>query len=416
MWRSTSDGSAGSWVGKNNGLTTFQFYDICVNNGPTSYYVLGGTQDNGTNKWSGTTSWNYVLGGDGMVCNIAPSNGTTVYAELPDGDHWRSLSSGTGWSRINSGITGNGRWVTPVSVSWFNEDHLLTETSAGIFRSTNGTSWSNVASHRAVWIDYSRVNGNYAWTATTGQIYHTFNNGSNWIQASAIPFTTGGGVTKILAHPTDLNTAFVTFSGYSSNAHVAMTTDLGVTWVDVTGDFATLGAQPVNAIAVDPSNPNEWFIGTDVGVWHSGNGGVNWHPWETGLPNAVVLDLEIADAHRKLVAGTHGRGAWEINLPSTGTDAAASVPQPLNLMLDAPSPNPARGRTLLRYAAKSASAVSLRVYDVQGRLVSDLEDFATGDGIIRTTPWFTDDVRPGVYFAVLRAGADQISRKITVLE
>jgi hypothetical protein len=194
-----------------------------------------------------------------------------------------------------------------------------------------------------------------------------------------------------------------------------MTTDFGATWTNVGGDFDAV-AQPVNAIAVDPSNPNEWFIGTDVGVWHSGNGGVNWLPWETGLPNAVVLDLEIADGARKLVAGTHGRGAWEINLPSTGTDVAVNGPEPRNLMFDPPSPNPVSGRTMLRYAAKSSGPVHLRVFDVQGRLVTDVEDFSTGDGVIRTTPWFADDVPSGVYFAVLQAGADRITRKITVLK
>ena len=68
------------------------------------------------------------------------------------------------------------------------------------------------------------------------------------------------------------------------------------------------------------------------------------------------------------------------------------------LMLDEPWPNPARDRTLLRYAARSDAPVTLRIFDVQGRLVSDLEDFARGDGVIRTTPWFTDDVPSGVYF------------------
>jgi len=48
--------------------------------------------------------------------------------------------------------------------------------------------------------------------------------------------------------------------------------------------------------------------------------------------------------------------------------------------------------------------------------VSNLEDFSRGDGVIRTTPWFTADVSNGVYFAVLRSGTEQISRKITVLK
>jgi hypothetical protein len=84
------------------------------------------------------------------------------------------------------------------------------------------------------------------------------------------------------------------------------------------------------------------------------------------------------------------------------------------LMLDAPSPNPVRDRTLLRYAARGQGQVSLAVYDVQGRLVNELASFPTGDGIVRTTPWFPDGVPSGVYFAVLRSEAGTATRKIVV--
>ena len=99
----------------------------------------------------------------------------------------------------------------------------------------------------------------------------------------------------------------------------------------------------------------------------------------------------------------------------TGVDVAAS-PELRNLMLDRAWPNPAGDRTLLRYAARSDASVSLKIYDVHGRMVSNLEEFSRGDGVIRTTPWFTDDVPSGVYFAVLQAGDVQKSQKITVIK
>ncbi|NNE43682.1 MAG: T9SS type A sorting domain-containing protein, partial [Gemmatimonadetes bacterium] len=317
---------------------------------------------------------------------------------------------------FNSGITGTGQWVTPTAISHTNANHSMTETSDGIFRSTNGSTWSNVSSHNAVWIDYSRVDGNYVWTVIGSVASYTTNHGSTWNTAPSISpgISVAGSATKILAHPTDLNTVFVTFSGYNANAHIVRSTDLGATWEDVSGDFT---GQPVNAIAIDPDSPTDWYIGTDVGVWHSNNGGVNWLPFETGLPNAVVVDLEIRSADDKLVAGTHGRGAWEVDIPPSGVVSAdVTVDGARNLMLDSPSPNPVSNRTLLRYAAKSNAPVSLKIYDVNGRLVSDLEDFSQGDGIIRTTPWFTDDVPTGVYFAVLKAGGVQKSQKITVIK
>jgi hypothetical protein len=420
VWRSTDDGATWPAGGNlNNGLITYQFYDICVNNnGSTAYYVMGGTQDNGTDKWSGTTTWANGLGSDGMVCNINPSNGTTVFAEVyggaPSGTHYKSTNSGGNpWININVGLTGGEPWVVAVAERASPGNYLFTSTNDGVFRTTDGGStWTLVDGVSATWLDVSEVNGDYVW-ALSGQLRYSTDNGDTWQAAAAYGFPTGG-VTKVLAHPTDLNTVFVVFSGYGAGfAHVARSTDLGATWADVTGDFPS---QPVNAIEVNPSNTAQWFIGTDVGVWATEDGGVHWVPFETGFPNAVVLDLEIQNALQKLVAGTHGRGAWEIDIPaSLGTGVAVAVEPALrDLMLDAPFPNPVSDRTMFRYAAKSQAGVSLAVYDVQGRLVSDLADFSRGDGIIRTTPWFTDDVPSGVYFAVLRAGDASISRKVVV--
>ncbi|MFN8178832.1 MAG: T9SS type A sorting domain-containing protein [bacterium] len=416
IWRSTDDGASWPAAGnRNNGLVTYQFYDICVNNNnSTAYYVMGGTQDNGTDKWSGTTTWQDGLGADGMVCNINPVNGTNVFGEIQFGDHRKNTTSGIGsWVVINSGITGTGQWVTPVAERANPGATLFTETSSGIFRTTDGgTSWGLVNPATAVWLDVSRANGDYVW-AVSGTARYSTDNGTTWTSASAYGFPTGS-ATKILADPVSPNTVYVTFSGYALVSHVARSTDLGATWADVTGD---LPAQPVNAIAVNPSHPAEWFIGTDTGVWASENAGVNWIPFQDGLPNAVVDDLEIQDNLQKLVAGTHGRGAWELDIPpslgGTGVDLQVQ-PALRNFMLDAPFPNPVSDRTLLRFAVKSTEAVSLAIYDVQGRLVTSLADFSNGDGVIRTTPWYTQDHPSGVYFAVLKAGKDSISRKIVV--
>ncbi|MCA9752848.1 MAG: T9SS type A sorting domain-containing protein, partial [Gemmatimonadetes bacterium] len=411
IWRSVNDGS--SWTDMNNGIVTYQFYDICVNNGPDPYYVMGGTQDNGTDKWSGTTTWANGLGADGMVCNINPGNGTVVYAEIQSGGHRKNTTSGIGtWSTITSGLSGSSLWVAPVDESQQTGNTLFTSTSNGIFRTTNGgSSWQNVDGNSATWIAISPVDENIVWTVAGTPRYST-NGGNTWQFTSAYGFGTGG-ARKIIGDPVDPNTVMVVFSAYSTSiAHVARSTDLGATWTDVSGDFPGV---PANAIEINPADTNEWFVGTDLGVWTSTNGGVNWLPMGTGLPNVVVDDLEIKVSLGKLVAGTHGRGAWEIDLAPVGTDVNVAVdPADLKLMLDPPSPNPVSDRTMLRYAAKHDGPVSLEIYDVQGRLVSDLQDFARGDGVIRTTPWFTDDVVAGVYFAVLRAGDVRKTQKIIV--
>jgi hypothetical protein len=166
---------------------------------------------------------------------------------------------------------------------------------------------------------------------------------------------------------------------------------------------------------VDGANPTEWYIGTDTGVWWSTNGGTNWTPFGTSLPNAVVSDLEIRDDARKLVAGMYGRGAWEIGITGIATGVETQIAaETRHLMLDPPNPNPVGTQTVLRFAARHDGPISLSVYDVQGRLVNRLAEFSAGDGVVRRAPWFTDDVSSGVYFAVLSDGVQSVTRKLVV--
>jgi hypothetical protein len=412
VYQSTNDGT--TWTVRNTGLVTYQFYDICVSQFSTNF-IMGGTQDNGTDRWTGTTNWLNGLGGDGMVCNIDPTVGSTVYAESQFGNHQKSTNSGVNFFPINSGIppvNQNTQWVVPVAQDQVNGNHLYTHHSVGgIYRTTSGgAGWVNVSSHSALWIDISPINGNYVFTTQGASVTYTTNDGASWTDAAPFGFLTGGG-TKVLADPADLNTIYVTFSGYEALAHVARSTNLGGSWTDISGN---LPAVPVNAIAVDNQNTNHIYLGTDVGIWRTTDGGANWNPYEIGFPNAVVVDLELQKTSRKLVAGTHGRGAWEIDITETGTGVEVAAPASLHLMLDPPSPNPVTSETILRFAAKHSGEVTLSVFDVTGRLVNEVVRAPIGDGIIRMAPWYADDVPSGVYFAVLQAGADRISRKIVV--
>ena len=58
--------------------------------------------------------------------------------------------------------------------------------------------------------------------------------------------------------------------------------------------------------------------------------------------------------------------------------------------------------------------MSLDVYDVHGRLVENVADLSSADGIIRVVGWSPSDVPSGIYFVVLRSGSERLSRKLVV--
>ncbi len=412
VWKSTDDGA--TWASRREGIVSYQYYDICVAQAD-DVFTLGGTQDNGLPaRDTGDTWFESTFVADGMVCNISPNFSNIIYAEWQFGNQIKSTNGASSWRSIQTGLSANpGIWVTPTDQSQVNPRHLYAGVFAGIFKTTDGgNQWNSVSPHVARWISIHPPDHNYVWTVSNFQgVWVTTDAGATWTSSAGFPTT--GLETKIDAHPLDPQTAFVTSGGYGTGQpKILRTTDLGASWQDVTGDFPD---QPANTFLVDPVYPDHWYVGSDIGVWRSTNGGVNWAPFGASLPNVVVVDLELRLNARKLVAGTYGRGAWEIELEADPTSAGEpQVARSSALMLDPPSPNPVRDRSVLRFAARTDAPVTLEIFDVAGRRVNVVAELARGDGVIRQAAWVPDGAPAGVYFAVLSAGSERVSRKVVV--
>ena len=94
--------------------------------------------------------------------------------------------------------------------------------------------------------------------------------------------------------------------------------DGGRTWQasDGTGS-AALPDVPVHAVVVDGDRRGRVYVGTDVGVFVSDDGGVTWAVENTGYGAIVTESLSLvrdASGQTWLFAFTHGRGAWKVNV------------------------------------------------------------------------------------------------------
>jgi hypothetical protein len=132
-------------------------------------------------------------------------------------------------------------------------------------------------------------------------------------------------VGRVMFDPSNKNTAYVALGGYmgSSASHVWKVTSLDTTPVK-TAIGNGLPDIPVNALAVDPTNGNNLYAGTDIGVYASTDGGNNWAPFGTGLPVVSVFDAKIQPTSGALRIATHGRGMWEI-APVSGVTKLAGL-------------------------------------------------------------------------------------------
>ncbi len=165
------------------------------------------------------------------------------------------------------------------------------------------------------------------------------NDFSNQHQFNPGGYTLGFGVSSVVVdrHDPSGRTVYATIQGSSGNGIgeplVYRSTNQGQSWINIT---ANLPDTPVNALVVDPGDAGTVYLATDAGVYVttavttcSTGLEVCWSPYGIGLPDAPVTALSAGGpaGSALLVAGTYGRGAWELPLASAcdGTVALGSI-------------------------------------------------------------------------------------------
>ena len=73
-------------------------------------------------------------------------------------------------------------------------------------------------------------------------------------------------------------------------------------------------------LVLDPANTARLYIGTDLGVFASNDGGASWAVENTGFANVFTeaLALQVENGVTRLYAFTHGRSAWRVTVNQTG--------------------------------------------------------------------------------------------------
>jgi hypothetical protein len=125
------------------------------------------------------------------------------------------------------------------------------------------------------------------------------------------------------------------------------------------------------------------------------------------LPRLVEADIRNAN-NRGL-----NQKAEPIDEENLVSDRISGEGIPARLELSA-TPNPSNRGTSLRLNLPRSGSVSLKVYDVSGRLVETLTDGELPAGCYSFT-WQAAGVSPGVYVAMLEACGERLLHKLTVL-
>ncbi|MCU0359623.1 MAG: T9SS type A sorting domain-containing protein [Bacteroidia bacterium] len=309
-----TNNSGSSWTDLSNSLGISQIYRIGTSATNTDK-VICGLQDNGTKEVQ-TNSWYDRTGGDGMECIIDYTNSNVQYSSYVNGEIYKTTNNWSSSTTIvqNNGVGVNapGDWVTPYLMHPTNNNILIIG-KAQVFQTTNGgTTWSQLgtlpgSTGDIISMAYAPSNPAVIYVATATQVYKTTNSGTTW----SIIGTSATRITYLAVDATNPQRLWVTKSGYTAADKVWYTGDGGTSWSNFSG---TLPNIPVNCIVYQKNNSDGLYIGTDVGVYFWNSTLPDWIPFNTGLPNVIVNELEISYNNNKLWAATFGRGLWNSDL------------------------------------------------------------------------------------------------------
>jgi photosystem II stability/assembly factor-like uncharacterized protein len=325
IWRLDST----RWTDLNGNLQLTQFIGIALD--PTDPAIAyGGSQDNGTSKYTGSPAWTQIDVGDGGFVRVDAANPQTVYHEYTSLDLERSDDGGRTWTPLDNGINflEPSDFYAPYVMDPANPERLVAGSNR-VYETTNrGDLWTPISQPgQAGWnvssiIDSLAIaasDANTIYAAPGGHVFVTFDDGASW-QRRDIPGVTDH-IQDLQVDPNDNLTAYAVRDRFGGGK-VFMTTDGGQTWTNISGNLPDL---PAYTLAIDPRT-NYLYVGMDDGVYLSTNQGACWDRFSNALPHVQVRDLELNSNLQILAAGTHGRGMCEIAVPPV---ASPSSPFPI---------------------------------------------------------------------------------------
>ncbi len=336
-------------------LPVSQFYEVGYDM-DWPYNVYGGLQDNGT--WTGPSrsvggiqnqDWRNLGFGDGFHAQPDPADSGLVYLEYQGGNVQR-VRRATGETKEIKPYEGKGdpkfrfNWNTPIHLSPSAPGTLYVGAQF-LFRSRNrGDTWERISpdlttnepakqrqeesggltidnstaeNHCTIYtISESPLDPTVVWVGTDdGNLQVTRDGGKSWKNVApavpALPAHTW--VSHVEASRHQAGVAYATFDGHASGdmkTYLYRTADFGESWQPLAGEGVEGFAHVVRE---DLENPNLLFLGTEMGLYLSADGGRHWARFGGNLPRAPVRDLAVHPREHDLIIATHGRGIYIVD-------------------------------------------------------------------------------------------------------
>lgn len=331
------------WRTFTHNMPLVQFFNVAADMSKP-FKVYGSIQDHGSYK--GVVDLSYgrdkipaqnferAPGGEGSNHAIDPTNTDVVYSAGFYGTLSRTEIKTDETKNITPKVEKDqpklrGQWLAPFIISPHSSNTLY----AGyqyVFKSTDrGDTWEKISPdltyndpnksgdipYQTIFsISESPLIGGLIYAGTDdGRVHVTKDDGNTWKEiVNGLPY--GKWVSELVASAYDENTVYMSQNGKRDDdfmPYLWKSTDQGETWQSIANNLPT---GPINVIKEDPKNKNILYVGNDFGVYVSLNGGKFWYSLPGKFPTTYVHDLIIHPRDNIMVAATHGRGLYALDV------------------------------------------------------------------------------------------------------
>ncbi len=352
---STANFSTNAIQNRNNGFNVTQFYygDIADTDIADGDDLAGGTQDNGSRivndaSATGLNTFFDPIGGDGAfteidaqdnyaVLSVTSSTHFRVNWPIPSNANINSLFGSGQLYIINQGNDGDF-----INVAELDENLDYFYANSRSFSGANSILQCQLTSNSASCTDLTNFLLNNSrptamkvspFTSVSSKLFvGTVNSKLIRIDNANTPFNTWTDISgpQFLGSVSDIEFGdseqeiFVTMHNYGVQS-IWYTTDGGTTW---TGKEGNLPDVPVKAILKNPLLTEEVIIGTEEGIFVTGDfnsASPNWIQTNNGMTSVRVVDLDLRASDNTILASTHGRGMFTGTFTTLGFNEVAST-------------------------------------------------------------------------------------------
>jgi hypothetical protein len=362
-------------INLNEGLSTLQFQSFSVSAQRPKNLLQGGTQDNGTFQYSGSSVvWPQIIYGDGGQSGFNVVDDALRFNTFSGQAHDANFRNGDSqkWVIISAPIRSSPEasyFYPPIIADpnpaaagsifegsfsvWRTQDwggdQAYLEANCQEFTTSSvqpgcgdfvrigpagGTDLTDTATvtygadrrgGAVAWLARAPQNTNTMWAATgAGRVFVSDNVDA---AAASVSWTRldnsaandpARSIDQIYVDPTNANHVWIAYNGYNVNTpsqpgHVFEVTRTGstATWVDRSFNLPDF---PITALVRDDLT-GDLYAASDFGVMKLANATTTWVAAGSGMPMVEVSGLTIVPSARILYAATHGRGGWSMQLP-----------------------------------------------------------------------------------------------------